>query len=222
MRLGQRHLVTPLLPGVGLSMGEGFLHLQSALPLQVVSSAVVGGELAETRHILSLQVPTDYSNPFPEEDLLRLAADLHVVEPFVGLMTAVPLPKARIVVEEMGGARAIAIVTVGLGNATAAGKSPPRPWQPGTINTILLLEASLPRGALVNAVVTATEAKAVALVDLAVLTREGFLASGTSTDAVVVASTGQGRAFSYAGPGTEIGWLIGRAVRRAIAGGDGV
>lgn len=222
MRLGKLHLATPLLPGVSLCIGEGFLHLESTLPLQVVSSAVVGGALVETRHILALQVSKDYQNPFPEEDLLHLAEDLHMSEPFIGLMTAVPLNKARIVVEEMAETRVVAIVTVGLGNAIAAGKSPPRHWQPGTINTILLLEASLPRGALVNAVVTATEAKTLALVDLSVLTRERLLASGTSTDAVVVASTGQGRAYSYAGPGTEIGWLIGRAVRRAIVGEGGV
>jgi iron complex transport system ATP-binding protein len=222
MRVGKLHLATPLLPGVDLSIGEGFLHVESALSLQVVSSAAVGGDLVETRHILGLQVSKDYSNPFPEEDLLHLADDRHVFEPFVGLMTAVPLQKARIVGEEIAETKVVAIVTVGLGNAIAAGKSPPRSWQPGTINMILLLEASLTRGALVNAVVTATEAKTLALVDLPVLTPEGFLASGTSTDAVVVASTGRGSTFSYAGPGTEIGWLIGRAVRRAISGEGGV
>ena len=48
------------------------------------------------------------------------------------------------------------------------------------------------------------------------LSPEGAPASGTSTDAVVVACTGRGEAQSYAGPATVMGWLIARTVRRAI------
>jgi len=47
-------------------------------------------------------------------------------------------------------------------------------------------------------------------------TSEGCLATGMSTDAVVVACTGRGDSLPYAGPATPVGWLIGRSVRQAL------
>ena len=46
---------------------------------------------------------------------------------------------------------------------------------------------------------------------------EGYAATGTSTDAIAVASTGSGRPLGYAGPVTLVGWLIGHCVRTALA-----
>ena len=47
-------------------------------------------------------------------------------------------------------------------------------------------------------------------------TSEGYAATGTSTDAVVVACTGRGDSLPYAGPATPVGWLIGQGVRQAL------
>jgi len=88
---------------------------------------------------------------------------------------------------------------------------------PGTINVILVIDAALSPAAMVNAVISATEAKTMMLAEWHVLTPEGEPASGTSTDAVVVACTGRGAGHDYAGPATAVGWLIGRTVRAAIA-----
>jgi adenosylcobinamide amidohydrolase len=44
-----------------------------------------------------------------------------------------------------------------------------------------------------------------------------YAATGTSTDAVVVACTGRGDILPYAGPVTPVGWLIGRGMRAALA-----
>lgn len=207
------------LDGVTISRSEAFLHIRSVEPLRVLGSAVVGKELFKARHILNMHVPKDYSNPRPEEDLFALAKRIGLEEPFMGLMTAARLQDAEVVVEEAEGLSVVALITIALGNLTSAGRSLPAPWAPGTINTILLLEANLTCSALVGALVTATEAKTGALFEMGLLTPEGYPATGTSTDAIVVACTGRGKAFHYAGPATVVGWLIGRAIRRGILQG---
>lgn len=205
--------------GVTISCSKAFLHIRSVEPLRVLGSTVVGGELLRARHILNMHVPKGYSNPNSEEDLFALAKRIGLEEPFMGLMTAARLRDAEVVVEEAEGLSVVAIITIALGNLISAGRSLPAPWAPGTINTILLLEANLTCSALVGALVTATEAKTGALFEAGLVTPEGYPATGTSTDAIVVACTGRGRAFHYAGPATEVGWLIGRAIRRGILQG---
>ena len=62
---------------------------------------------------------------------------------------------------------------------------------------------------MINAVITATEAKSAALFEL------GHTFTGTNTDAVVVARTG-GEYYEYAGPASEIGSRIWDAVKRGV------
>ena len=87
------------------------------------------------------------------------------------------------------------------------------PARAGTINTVLLIDAALTPAAMVNAVITATEAKTMTLDEWAVRTLDGLPASGTTTDSVVIACTGRGEMLGYAGPATPVGWLLARAVR---------
>ena len=56
------------------------------------------------------------------------------------------------------------------------------------------MDGALTPAAMVNAVITATEAKTMTLAEWDVRTPEGEPASGTSTDTVVVACTGRGEA----------------------------
>jgi adenosylcobinamide amidohydrolase len=81
---------------------------------------------------------------------------------------------------------------------------------------ILLIDAYLTPAAMVHAVITATEVKTQVLMARSVRTPEGYAATGTSTDAIAVASTGRGTPLAYAGPVTLVGWLIGRCVRTAL------
>ena len=109
-----------------------------------------------------------------------------------------------------------ALITLGLTNPMAAGVSAPTLLTVGTINLILLIDGCLTRAALVNAVITTTEAKTLALIEGGTRTREGSPATGTSTAAIVIACTGRGEPLCYAGTATEVGWLIGRAVRGVV------
>ncbi len=209
-----------LLADVFLDQHPHVLHVRSAVPLAVVSSAVAGGDLTHTRHILNVSVPADYQADSHETYLRDTALGLSVAGPFVGLLTAARLDCVQVMHEPAEGALAVAVVTLGIRYPTAAGVTPApdvKPAaRPGTINIVLLVEGRLPPAARVNAVMTATEAKALALFEAGVAAQHGGPASGTGTDAVVVASTERGEFFEYAGPIAPLGALIGRAVRRAM------
>ena len=204
------------IPGIVLTPSPQVLWLSSQEPLDCLSSALVGGGLNRTRHILNMHVDKDYAGPDPVSDLESCAHQVGIQEGFIGLMTAVMLEKVKIDWQQQDGLGVCAIVTAGLANASAAGISAPAGPQPGTINTILLIDGILTPAALVNAVITATEAKCAVLRRLDTRTPDGHPATGTSTDAIVVASTNRGPSVPYAGPLTLAGWLLARAVGGAL------
>ena len=213
------------LPGVTVTAGERAVRISSERPLRVLGSAVVGGGYGVAREILNVHVDDQYDGERPDEDLAAVAAELGVREPFVGLMTAAYTQFARCAVERLGDLAVAAVVSVGLSNTSSAGVTPPigagpadgaAAPGPGTINIVLLVDGALTPAAMVNAVITATEAKTMTLAAWDVKTPEGDAASGTSTDTVVVACTGRGEELGYAGPATPVGWLAARAVRAAM------
>lgn len=204
------------LPGIAIHEKPEAVHVHSQETLTTLSSSFFGDGFRRVRHILNAKVTKDYCSDDPAADLQAIAARCGVNESFVGLLTAVPLRKARIALFEEDGLRVAALVTAGVGNATSAGVTQPHTYQAGTINIILLLDARLTRAAMANAIITATEAKCAVLRALDILTPEGELATGTSTDTVTVAMTGHGPAQPYAGPATVLGYLIGKAVRQAV------
>jgi adenosylcobinamide amidohydrolase len=207
-----------VIDGVSVEIGPEAVWIRSAEPLRVVASAFVGGGLTVARHIVNMHWPHGYQEGLDRE-LQAFARRLGIAEPFVGLMTAAATHQATSVTERLEALTATAVVTVGIGTLESAGTSPPRPWSPGTINTVVLLDACLEPAAAVNGVITATEAKAGALVEAGLRTGEGAPATGTVTDAVVVAWTERGPRLPYLGPAAPGGWLVARAVRQAVAMG---
>jgi iron complex transport system ATP-binding protein len=203
-------------PGVVLTHTPEVLLVHSQQPLTVLSSAVVGGGLVRVRYLLNRHVRHDYNCLDPGADLVAFARSQGISEAFVGQMTAVSLQKARVVTLRAEFLTVAVVVTAGLSNATTPGLSAPAAPGPGTINMILLIDACLTPAAMVNAVITATEVKTQVLMARGARTPEGYAATGTSTDAMAVASTGSGTPLAYAGPVTLAGWLIGRCVRAAL------
>jgi iron complex transport system ATP-binding protein len=203
-------------PGVTAALSSELMVLSSDRRLHALASAVVGGGFSYPRCIISRHVSKDYHHAHPESDLRAFAASQGIGEPFVGLMTAVYLDKARAASVQDRDLIVSAIVTAGVGNPTAPGLSAPASLTPGTINLILLVDAQLTPAAMVNAVITATEVKTQLVLERGLRTPEGYPASGTSSDAVVVACTQRGDTCAYAGPATRLGWLIGRSLRLAL------
>ncbi|MGC4072367.1 MAG: adenosylcobinamide amidohydrolase [Nibricoccus sp.] len=87
----------------------------------------------------------------------------------------------------------------------------------GTINTLLLFSSPLDETALARAVVTMTEAKTSALLELAIGSKYSTrLATGTGTDQYAVAAPVSGATIrTWTGQHTKAGELIGDAVRAA-------
>lgn len=204
--------------------------------MRVLSSAPRGGGLRTTRFILNHQVPshppgTDTPGRTWEHPshYLRRLAETHGVEPdCVGLMTAVPMTQLVTHREERDGTWVEGFATVGVTNAVRAGE-PVRQVQgeqigatAGTINLIVVTNGCLAVPAMVGAVQVATESKTGVLRDHAVPSWTGLAgATGTGTDAVVVASAlrGHGPWHPYAGTHTEIGSMIGRVVAECLLQG---
>ena len=203
--------------GVTVAIDADAVHVHSERPLQTLSSAVVGGGFETTRDVLNVHVRDDYDGASPAGDLAAFAASRGVEGGFIGLMTAAETQYACAETAEEGGLVVTAVVSVGLSNVAAAGVTPPAPPLPGTINAVVLVDGALTPAAMVNAVITVTEAKALALAEWDVRTPDGDLAAGTSTDSVVVACTGAGPLLEYAGTATTVGWLTARAVRGAMS-----
>lgn len=166
---------------------------------RVVSSAPWHGGLRRARRIVNLQVPLSFDCDVPRFFSTLPAAYRRA--DCVGLLTAVDVRTAS--VERRAGVTVVA--TAGITNSSTV----------GTINTIVVLPGRPAPAAMVEAVKVVTEAKCAALRDLDV--RAGSrLATGTSTDAVVVATEDRGEAYDYSGPATSVGRALGIATYGAI------
>ncbi|MFJ6071215.1 adenosylcobinamide amidohydrolase [Streptomyces sp. NPDC093065] len=179
---------------------------------RMVSSAVLGGGLAERGWVLNAQVSHGYRRTDPARHLADLARAAGARGPGVGLMTAADVSafgRAR-----DGGAEAVATAGISVrGWAAVPGEGAAPPSPPGTVNIVAALPVALSDAALVNAVMTATEAKVQALLDA------GLDCSGTPTDAVCVAArapAGGAETHAFAGPRSEWGARLARAVHRAV------
>jgi iron complex transport system ATP-binding protein len=81
---------------------------------------------------------------------------------------------------------------------------------------MVFIDAHFTDGALVNGYMSATEAKVKALYDLNIEDPESHtMATGTSTDSLVLGLTQQGEQTPYAGSGTIVGRGIGQMVYQA-------
>src|SRR4030081_1294281 len=139
--------------GLTVRIGPEAVVIVAAQPLRVLSSAVHGGGLASARAVVTLQVGRDDPCADPAGMLAAYARRAGVPEPFVGLLTGAWTEAATMGEEDGAGIPALAVATVGLSNATAAGRTP------GTINIIVWAAARPAPAAVVNAVITVTEVK---------------------------------------------------------------
>ncbi len=207
-----------LQPGISLITQSQALRVSSQDPLHCLSSAVVGGGFIQTRNIINLHVKKGYDNPRPTQDLDRYANKIGIKTPYVGLMTAAFPDQAQTSTLTQDGIQVSAVITSGVSNASAAGDDPPvaAPPEPGTINIILILSRRLSRAAMVNAVITATEAKTGVLRDLKMKTPGNLPATGTSTDSIVIACRQESPRIPYAGPLTIPGYLMAKTIRNIL------
>ncbi len=181
---------------------------------RMISTGVLGGGLGLREWVLNAQVPAAYARTDPAAHLGELAAGLGLTGPGVGLLTAARV--TDLVQREDEGVHAAA--TVGLRVPTWAASPPGRrdpdlAPAPGTINVVVCVPVPLADAALVNAVLTATEAKVQAVLEA------GFPGTGTATDAVCIAAPDGTPGEDFAGPRSAWGARIARAVHAAVRAG---
>lgn len=212
-------------PGLKLLRGERHLLLTPPTPLQGVSSAVYGGGMRKLRQIVNIYVDKHYRCDEPERDIRGLLQEWDIpAQETAGLLTAVRLRYAAVAEECCNDYAVFCCATAGASNSARAGVQRttfPALWTPGTINILLAIDGRMTDAALVNAVITATEAKTAALQDLGVLDAEnGLAATGTTTDAVVLGASQRvdwPLLHAYAGTATDLGGTIGRLVYAAVS-----
>ncbi|MEV0587940.1 adenosylcobinamide amidohydrolase [Nonomuraea sp. NPDC050310] len=179
---------------------------------RAISSAMLGGGIGPVSWVLNAQVIAGYSRMDPVEHLRSLGP---AEGPGVGMMTAAHVP-AFVEAEDEG---VTAVATVGLRVPTWAAAPPGaadpelRPMRVGTINIVAVLPVAMTDAALVNAVMTVTEAKSQALAET------GFAGTGTASDAVCVVVPSAGEEELFGGPRSVWGARLARAVHRAVRQG---
>ncbi|HEV2761116.1 MAG TPA: adenosylcobinamide amidohydrolase [Acidimicrobiales bacterium] len=180
-------------------------------PLRMVASAPHGGGIGSRRWVVNAQVPASYGRRDPDHHLSKLGVSLGLPGRGVGMLTAADVRAVSSVTDS--GVEVSA--TVGLGHPTWAaapdGSGPVS--MVGTINLVVLLPERLSDAALVNAIATATEAKAQALWE------SGIPGTGTATDAVCIACPDDGAPHAFGGPRSMWGARLARAVHGAVIAG---
>jgi adenosylcobinamide hydrolase len=187
--------------------------------LTVVSSAFAGGGLLRARTIVNLHVTKNFPCADAEATVGIFVRGHDLPSPWVGLLTSAWTEKAQTAAESAAGITAVVVATVGLGNGSAAGLSGRAAPVPGTINTVAVVDADPEPAAMVNLVMTVTEVKTALLLDAGLKSLDGYPATGTSTDAVVIAATGRGPRCRFGGPISDLGWVVARAAREALGTG---
>jgi adenosylcobinamide hydrolase len=181
---------------------------------EAVSTGLNGGR-SRVKYLFNKQVPRTFNPPSPREFVKEEALKLGFEAASFGLLTAVNMEYLQVIEDDY----LTVFVTAGVSNGSDFRA------KVGTINIILISQVKLSETALFGAIITATEAKGLALLE------KGYTFLGTNTDAVIVAyekNSGPGseseekREIPYAGSSTEFGKKITEAVIIGVKAGLGL
>lgn len=210
-----------------LVLKDNVLAVLSDVDLSTVSSAIYNGGFKKAKAILNVQSPEEYSDrqlhADPQNFIIDSAKKLELSENFVGMVTAAAIGKFALVSKKDGdlavNVTATAVDPQGntCSHAESAGETIEVEEITGTINIMVVIDGNPTESCLVSTVITATEAKAAALWELGIRSRySGNIATGTITDAIIVAKTNRGTPIVYGGPASKLGQLVGYCTRKAV------
>ena len=194
----------------------------------VLSSAVLNGGACAASNILIMKVAENFEGTKhivenPENTLAEYCRQLQLSGTTVGMMTSASMDSFRRVSRSSQGVEIIAMVTAGISNARCAGdKADWRKFQTdanptGTINIIILTNATMSPAAMVESVMLVTEAKTVAMRKLSVKSPvSGTIATGTGTDAIAVVNGFGSETIRYCGKHVIFGEMLASVVIEAI------
>lgn len=178
---------------------------------EAVSTGLNGGR-ARVKYLFNKEVPRTFNPPDPQEFIKEEALKLSLGETHFGLLTAVKMEYLQVIENDY----LTAFITAGVSNGSEFRA------KVGTINIILISKVRLSETALLGSIITATEAKGLALLD------KGYTFLGTNTDAVIVAYEIDSKPglekerkyeIPYAGSSTEFGKKITEVVIKGVKAG---
>jgi adenosylcobinamide hydrolase len=210
-----------------LVLKDNVLAFLSEVELKTVSSAIYNGGFKKVKAILNIQTTEDYSDRQlhrnPQRLVIESAKKIGISENFVGMITAAAVDKFALVTEKDGNlsvsvtATAVDPQGATCSHSESAGEIMKVEEITGTINIMVIIDGNPTESCLVSTVLTSTEAKAAALSELDIRSRySGDLATGTITDAIIVAKTNRGIPIVYGGPASKLGQLVGYCTKKAV------
>lgn len=202
-----------------LQITDEYVVLHSPVPLRTMSSGVVGSGLGWHQTFVNRHVDKNYDCSDHRQEMIDyLRKKGFDPTETIGMMTAVMVEDvaSRMLMGE--DFSVLVVVTAGVGNAVDVSKSAEHSFAitPGTINTWVFINGELTEEAFIQSIMTATEAKVKVMEFQGVMDSvTGTIATGTSTDSILIAATQSGKTLEFAGTITPLGKLIGKGVYEA-------
>jgi iron complex transport system ATP-binding protein len=185
-------------------------------PLKTMSSGVVGSGMGWYQNFVNRHVDKSYNCSDHKREMANyLEENGFIPGETVGMMTAVKLEDVSYKLYQDGDISIFVVVTAGVGNAIDASiiDREVYDYSPGTINTWIFINGELSEEAFIQSIMTATEVKVKVLQNEEVIDQNtGTLATGTSTDSILIAATQKGNTIEFAGSFTQLGRLISKGV----------
>ncbi|WP_010172248.1 adenosylcobinamide amidohydrolase [Bacillus coahuilensis] len=196
-----------------------YIEYVSPVPLRTISSDIIGGGISWRKNFYNVWVDEGYDCKDPKSDVQSFLNSLgRNIDESTCMMTAVPLE--RCVVTEFKDQDVSIVITVTAGTFHALDISKAEKYPSlgiGTINTWIFVNGHATDEALIQGVMTATEAKSKAMIDEGILdVTHGTLATGTPTDSIAIGCTQNGVFLEYGGPVSHLGSLIAKGVYETI------
>ena len=207
-----------------IEINKNFILINFKYPARTLCSSFYNGGYGRRKSILNIKTSLDeLKAKTPDEIIIKYMKRLKLNPQLTAaMMTSAYLEYAQITYSERDGIEVCSVVTAGTSNALNISETSHTPYaggpihSPGTMNIVVLTNMWLTDDCLVSSVISATESKTAALIDLNVKSiNGGKVATGTGTDSIAVVSGTKGK-IQYAGGHTVYGQLVGEVVYNAV------
>ncbi len=205
---------------LAIHTSKEYILIQTQFAFKTLSSAMIGAGYGWSSHFVNRHVHKDYDCEDATLEMRKYLTNWGIPPgETIGMMTAVMLEDQVSLHNQSDDYSLFVLVTAGVSNAVDASYKNERKnmTKQGTINIFIFIDGNLSDAAFLQAMMTATEAKTKALESQKIMDpNTNTIATGTSTDSMVIAASARKQFFEYAGSGTELGSSIGSAVYQAV------
>lgn len=201
-------------------MDKKNIVFNSKREIQCISNAAVNGGRIKAHSIVNHHVKLNFEYTNLENIFEPIKNKYNLYEPTIGLLTAVKMSEAVFFNEKIDNINFTSLITAGFSNSIAPfdcdgvnnDYNYEKNYTPGTINIIIIFDCKLTEYALVNLVITLTEAKTLLLSKYNIKTPNNNQATGTSTDTITIGYVGNSPLIKWSGYSTKFGQCVGTTI----------